>query len=52
MNGNEGLTASDVALLAGNNNDGFGGNGWGRHDLAVRNSRSNGRLGRQWRFWR
>lgn len=29
MNGNEGLTASDVALLAGNNNDGFGGNGWG-----------------------
>lgn len=26
---NEGLTASDVALLAGNNNDGFGGSGWG-----------------------
>ena len=29
MNGNEGLTASDVALLAGNNNDGFGNGGWG-----------------------
>lgn len=29
MNGDNGLTASDVALLAGNNNDGFGGNGWG-----------------------
>ena len=29
MNGNEGLTASDVALLAGNNDCGFGGNGWG-----------------------
>lgn len=28
MNDN-GLTASDVALLSGNNNDGFGGNGWG-----------------------
>lgn len=28
MNEN-GLTASDVALLSGNNNDGFGGNGWG-----------------------
>ena len=26
---NEGLTASDVALLAGNNNDGFGNGGWG-----------------------
>ena len=29
MNNDNGLTASDVALLAGNNNDGFGGNGWG-----------------------
>ena len=29
MNGDNGLTASDVALLAGNNNDGLGGNGWG-----------------------
>ena len=29
MNGNEGLTASDVALLAGNNDGGFGGSGWG-----------------------
>ena len=29
MNGNEGLSASDVALLAGNNNDGFGNGGWG-----------------------
>lgn len=29
MNGNEGLTASDVALLAGNNNDSFGNGGWG-----------------------
>lgn len=28
MNGNEGLTASDVALLTGNN-DGFGNGGWG-----------------------
>ena len=28
MNDN-GLTASDVALLSGNNNDGFGGSGWG-----------------------
>lgn len=28
MNEN-GLTASDVALLSGNNNDGFSGNGWG-----------------------
>lgn len=28
MNEN-GLTASDVALLSGNSNDGFGGNGWG-----------------------
>ena len=29
MNPTEGLSASDVALLAGNNNDGLGGNGWG-----------------------
>lgn len=27
MNPTEGLSASDVALLAGNNNDGLGGNG-------------------------
>lgn len=32
--GENGLSASDVALL---NNDGMGGNGWGRHDLALRN---------------
>lgn len=29
MNDNGALTASDVALLTGNNNDGFGNGGWG-----------------------
>ena len=29
MNESNGLTASDVALLAGNNNDSFGNGGWG-----------------------
>lgn len=29
MNDNGSLTASDVALLTGNNNDGFGNGGWG-----------------------
>lgn len=29
MNESNGLTASDVALLTGNNNDSFGNGGWG-----------------------